>query len=147
MRNLGKICAFTASLALSACAAVQDIAPGIGPVAASPAHVSRGVEETAGTPPLMIIEFARADVAFEAKLYEALSAALSTKPDAQFYVVAVAPPQSDADALQRAQKESAANAARVVHAMTKMGLPASRITVAATTNPIASVSEVRIFVR
>ena len=145
---LAKISAF-GLLALSACAALQEVAPGLDPVPVPVAkpHMPAPGPETAGTPPLVIIEFETRDVAFEDRLYEALSAALAAKPDAQFYVVAIAPPQSDAAALQRAQKESAANAARVVQAMAKMGLPASRITVAATTNAIASVSEVRIFVR
>jgi hypothetical protein len=100
-----------------------------------------------GTPPLVVIRFDSADVAYEKPLYEAMNATLAKQPGAMFYVVAIAPPQVTAAGLSSAQTQSAKNVERVVASMTKMGLPASRISVASTTNAIAQVNEVRVFVR
>lgn len=148
MGRFTKICLLWSLLALAGCVAVQNVAPSLDPVP-EPAPKPHPIRErqTAGLPPLVIIAFAEKNVAFEEALYEALSAALAARPGARFFVVAVAPPSSDAASLQRVQKESAANAARVVAAMRKMGVPATRITLAATTNAIASVNEVRVYVR
>jgi hypothetical protein len=102
---------------------------------------------TRGTPPLVVIRFAKKNVEFEKPLYEAMNATLAQQPEATFYLVAIAPPQATAAGLANAQTESAENIERVVKTMTGMGLPASRITVSSTTNAIASVNEVRVFVR
>lgn len=100
-----------------------------------------------GTPPLVVIRFDKEDVAYEKPLYEAMNATLAQDPEATFYVIAIAPPKDTAVQLASVQAESAEHVKQVVKAMTKMGLPASRITVASTTNAIARVSEVRVFVQ
>jgi hypothetical protein len=118
------------------------------PTAAGANRVGPGESTAAqGTPPLVVIRFDKPEVAYEKPLYEAMNAALSQQPGAMFYVVAIAPPQVTAAGLATAQAESAGNIERVVTAMTKMGLPASRISVSSTTNAIAKVNEVRVFVR
>jgi hypothetical protein len=130
-------------------AVAQPLEPSAPPPTAAGANTvaTRESPVTQGTPPLVVIRFETPDVAYEKPLYEAMNAALAQQPNAMFYVVAIAPPQVTAAALASAQTESAKNIERVVSTMTKMGLPASRISVSSTTNAIARVNEVRVFVR
>ena len=62
-------------------------------------------------------------------------------------MVAVAPTRGTAASVQIAQSTARRHAEDVMRSMTDMGVPATRVGVASTTDPAASVSEVRVFVR
>ena len=100
----------------------------------------------AGTP-LVVIRFDRPGVDYQQILYAALSQALQAKPNAGFSVVAVAPTRGTASAVQLAQTTAKNHAQEVLRSMTDMGVPASRLAVASATDPGATSSEVRVFVR
>ncbi|MBV9043748.1 MAG: hypothetical protein JO348_08620 [Alphaproteobacteria bacterium] len=100
----------------------------------------------AGTP-LVVIRFDRPGVDYQQILYAALSQALQARPSAAFSVVAVAPTRGTAAAVQLAQTSAKNHAQEVIRSMTDMGVPASRLQVASATDPGATSSEVRVFVR
>jgi hypothetical protein len=100
----------------------------------------------AGTP-LVVIRFDRPGVDYQQILYAALSQALQARPGAGFSVVAVAPTRGTASAVQLAQTTAKNHAQEVLRSMTDMGVPASRLAVASATDPGATSSEVRVFVR
>ena len=100
----------------------------------------------AGTP-LVVIRFDRPGVDYQQILYAALSQALQSRPNAGFSVVAVAPTRGSASAVQLAQTSAKNHAQEVLRSMTDMGVPASRLAVASATDPGATSSEVRVFVR
>ncbi len=97
--------------------------------------------------PLMVIKFDRPDVDYQQQLYAALNQALQSRPSAGFEVVAVSPSRGNAAAVQIAQTTARRHAQDVMRSMTDMGVPATRLGVASTTDPAASGSEVRVFVR
>ena len=100
----------------------------------------------AGTP-LVVIRFDHPGVDYQQILYAALSQALQSRPNADFSVVAVAPTRGTAAAVQLAQTSAKNYAQEVLRSMTDMGVPASRLAVASATDPGATSSEVRVFVR
>jgi hypothetical protein len=97
--------------------------------------------------PLVVIKFDRPDVDYQQQLYAALNQALQSRPSAGFEVVAVSPSKGNAASVQIAQTTARRHAQDVMRSMTDMGVPASRLGVASTTDPAASASEVRVFVR
>jgi hypothetical protein len=100
----------------------------------------------AGTP-LVVIRFDHPGVDYQQILYAALSQALQTKPNAGFSVVAVSPTRGTAAAVQLAQTSAKNHAQEVMRSMTDMGVPATRLAIASATDPGATSSEVRVFVR
>jgi len=100
----------------------------------------------AGTP-LVVIRFDHPGVDYQQILYAALTQALQSRPNAGFSVVAVAPTRGSAAAVQIAQTSAKNHAQEVLRSMTDMGVPASRLAVASATDPGATSSEVRVFVR
>jgi hypothetical protein len=97
--------------------------------------------------PLVVIKFDRPDIDYQQQLYAALNQALQSRPSAGFEVVAVSPSKGNIAAVQIAQTTARRHAQDVMRSMTDMGVPASRLGVASTTDAAASTSEVRIFVR
>lgn len=100
-----------------------------------------------GGSPLVVIKFDRPNVDYQQILYAALNQALQNRPSAGFQVVAVAPTRGTAASVQMAQSTARRHAQDVVRSMTDMGVPATRLNVASTTDPGANASEVRVFVR
>ncbi|MEQ9639503.1 MAG: hypothetical protein RIM84_05705 [Alphaproteobacteria bacterium] len=100
-----------------------------------------------GRRPLVVIRFDRPDVQYQQALYAAISQTLNQRPNAQFDVVAVAPAQGSAGQIAAEQNRSKKFANQVVRALTEMGLPASRVNLAATTGQGTTSNEVHIFVR
>jgi hypothetical protein len=96
---------------------------------------------------LVVIRFDRPNVDYQQILYAALNQALQNRPGAGFQVVAVAPTRGTAASVQMAQSTARRHAQDVVRSMTDMGVPATRLNVASTTDPGANASEVRVFVR
>jgi hypothetical protein len=97
--------------------------------------------------PLVVIKFDRPDIDYQQQLYAALNQALQSRPSAGFEVVAVSPSKGNAASVQIAQTTARRHAQDVMRSMTDMGVPASRLGVASTTDPAAAASEVRVFVR
>lgn len=100
-----------------------------------------------GSSPLVVIRFDHPDVDYQQILYAALSQALQNRPGADFQVVAVSPTRGSAASVQLAQTAALRHAQDVMRSMTDMGVPAARLNVASTTDPAATTSEVRVFVR
>jgi hypothetical protein len=118
----------------------------------SPAVASAGGPMSASTlayagTPLVVIRFDRPGVDYQQILYAALSQALQAKPNAGFSVVAVSPTRGSAAAVQLAQTSAKNHAQEVLRSMTDMGVPATRLAVASATDPSATSSEVRVFMR
>jgi len=101
---------------------------------------------SAGTP-LVVVRFDRPNVDYQQILFASLNQALQARPNASFEVVAVSPTRGNAASVQIAQTTARRHAQEVVRSMTDMGVPASRVTVASSTDPAAAASEVRVFVR
>lgn len=97
--------------------------------------------------PLVVIRFDHSDVDYQQILYAALQQALQSRPGAAFSIVAVSPTRGTATSVQLAQTAAHRYAQDVLRSMTDMGVPASRVAVASSTDPGVNVSEVRVFVR
>ena len=97
--------------------------------------------------PLVVIRFDRPNVDYQQILYAALNQALQSRPTAAFSVVAVSPTRGSVAAVQLAQTAAKRHAQEVMRSITDMGVPASRLAVASSTDPNATASEVRVFVR
>jgi hypothetical protein len=108
---------------------------------------SGGPQPAVGGSPLVVVRFDRPNVDYQQILYAALNQALQNRPSASFQVVAVAPTRGNAASVQMAQSTARRHAEAVMRSMTDMGVPATRVGVASTTDPSATVSEVRVFVR
>ena len=106
-----------------------------------------GVQLASGGSPLVVIKFDRPGVDYQQALYAALNQALQNRPSAGFQVVAVSPTRGTAASVQIAQSTARRHAQDVMRSMTDMGVPATRLNVASTTDPGATASEVRVFVR
>jgi hypothetical protein len=106
-----------------------------------------GLQMAGGGTPLVVVKFDHPDVDYQQILYAALNQALQNRPGASFQVVAVAPTRGNAASVQIAQTTARRHAQDVMRSMTDMGVPASRLAVASTTDPGANASEVRVFVR
>ena len=116
-----------------------------GPMVGGTANGPMNVAYT-GTP-LVVIKFDHPDVDYQQILYAALTQALQTRPSAAFSVVAVSPTRGSAAAVQLAQTAAERHAQEVLRSMTDMGVPAARLNVASATDPSATTSEVRVFLR
>ncbi len=108
---------------------------------------SPGIQSSIAGAPLVVVRFDRPNVDYQQTLYAALNQALQNRPSASFQVVAVAPTRGTAASVQIAQTTARRHAEDVMRSMTDMGVPATRVAVASTTDPAATASEVRVFVR
>ncbi|HWX89012.1 MAG TPA: hypothetical protein VNY75_01815 [Rhizomicrobium sp.] len=106
-----------------------------------------GAQTASAGAPLVVVKFDHPDVDYQQILYAALSQALQNRPGANFQVVAVSPTRGSAASVQIAQSTARRHAQDVMRSMTDMGVPATRLNVASTTDPAATTSEVRVFVR
>jgi hypothetical protein len=106
-----------------------------------------GVQMASAGSPLVVVRFDRPNVDYQQVLYAALNQALQNRPGASFQVVAVSPTRGTAASVQLAQTAARHHAEDVMRSMSEMGVPATRMGVASTTDPAATVSEVRVFVR
>jgi hypothetical protein len=111
------------------------------------AAATNSLQFAASGTPLVVVRFDRPNVDYQQILYAALNQALQSRPNANFQVVAVAPTRGNAASVQIAQTTARRHAQEVMRSMTDMGVPASRLNVASSTDPSAAASEVRVFVR
>jgi hypothetical protein len=108
---------------------------------------SSGAQMASAGAPLVVVRFDRPNVDYQQILYAALNQALQNRPGASFQVLAVSPTRGTAASVQLAQTAARRHAEDVMRSMSEMGVPATRMGVASTTDPSATVSEVRVFVR
>ena len=106
-----------------------------------------GIQLASAGAPLVVIRFDHPGVDYQQILYAALNQALQSRPNAGFEVVAVSPTRGNAASVQIAQTNAKRYAQEVMRSMTDMGVPATRMGVASSTDPGAAASEVRVFVR
>ena len=118
-----------------------------GPVAPVSSGAMTSQQLASAGSPLVVIKFDRPDVDYQQVLYAALNQALQNRPNAGFEVVAVSPSRGNAASVQIAQTTARRHAQDVIRSMTDMGVPATRLGVASTTDPAAAGNEVRVFVR
>ncbi len=125
---------------------------------AAPAPAGGGASLVGTSAPLAVISFAEADAYFEAALFSIVYAALGRRPNAGFDLVGVSPSLDAAAAAAQDESDGAqiytvrldtgrVNAQRVRRARLSMGLPAERMTLAATNSSAARAEEVHIYVR
>jgi hypothetical protein len=124
-------------------------APAPAPRAAAPAPSRAAVTAAPGPGdrPLVVIRFDQANVEYEQPLYTAVSRALERKPSATFTIQAVAPNAGSAADVAVNTNASRQNAENVLRSLTNMGLPADRVSLAASMSPDIQSNEVRVFVR
>ncbi|HXS07194.1 MAG TPA: hypothetical protein VN723_10415 [Rhizomicrobium sp.] len=111
------------------------------------AAATSNLQFAANGTPLVVVRFDRPNVDYQQVLYAALNQALQARPNANFQVVAVSPTRGNAASVQIAQTTARRHAQEIMRSMTDMGVPASRMNVASSTDPNAAASEVRVFVR
>jgi len=96
--------------------------------------------------PFVVINFKSTHPNYEDALYTAVSRALNRDPSVKFDLVAVSPAAGTADQIVLYSKAAKENAEDVMRSLLKMGLPANRLTLSATTSGEVRNNEVRIFV-
>jgi len=96
--------------------------------------------------PFVVINFKSTHPKYEDALYTAVSRALDRDPSVKFDLVAVSPTAGTADQIALSSKTAKENAEDVMRSLVKMGLPADRLTLSATTSSEVRNNEVRIFV-
>lgn len=101
------------------------------------------VASVTGRRPLVVIRFDRDNVNYENALFGAINQAMQRLPNAQFDVVAVAPDAGNAATTAAARR----HAEQVMRSLTGMGIPANRVTMAATASRSAATPEVHVYVR
>ncbi len=97
--------------------------------------------------PLVVIRFEKPNVKYDQALFSAVSQALERRPNAAFDLVAVAPGVGSPSQVALATNKSRRDAEGVLRSLTSMGLPSDRVSLSATTNPNAQISEVHLYVR
>ena len=115
--------------------------------ASSAAAASNNLQFASSGTPLVVVRFDRPNVDYQQILYAALNQALQSRPNSSFQVVAVSPTRGNAASVQIAQTTARRHAQEIMRSMTDMGVPASRLNVASSTDPSATASEVRVFMR
>ena len=97
--------------------------------------------------PLVTIGFAAPDADYQGLLRYAVNAARARDPAVAFDVVAVAPAQGSPAAQVAAIATGQQDAAGVMRAMMALGVPDTRIHLAARADPAAPARQVRVYVR
>lgn len=113
----------------------------------APAPPGGGASLVGQRQPLAVIRFDRPKVNYEPTLFTVVNAALERRPNAGFDLVAVAPSVGDPARVALETNKSRRNAESVLRSLINMGLPADRVSLAATSSPQAQVNEVHVYVR
>ncbi len=98
-------------------------------------------------PPLAIIRFDQPNVNYEQALFTAVSRALDRRPSSAFDLVTVAPARGNSAEIALATSKSRKYGEDVMRSLTKLGLPASHVSLSSTNNPGAQVPEVHVYLR
>jgi hypothetical protein len=100
-----------------------------------------------GRQPLVVIRFDRTNVPYQQALYTAVSKTLQVRPEANFDLVAVTPTRGSASEQAMAQSTIKKHTNGVLKALMDMGLPASRISLSASSSNTSASNEVHIYIR
>ena len=100
-----------------------------------------------GRQPLVVIRFDRPNVPYQQSLYTAVSKALQVRPEVSFDVVAVTPSRGSASDHAMAQSKVKKHTNRVLRTLLDMGLPASRVSLSASSSKTSVSNEVHIYIR
>ncbi|NMM45235.1 hypothetical protein HH303_12145 [Rhodospirillaceae bacterium KN72] len=114
--------------------------------AAAASAAASGPMPSAGSEPLVIIRFDRENVQYQQALYNAVSQALTAKPNAVFDLVAVSPDRGNAAQVALNGAAARRNAEDVLRTLTDMGVQPGRINLMADSRAVAN-NEVHLFVR
>jgi len=101
----------------------------------------------AASKPLVLIRFNQRSVYYEKQLYMAVSRAVEVKPSVMFEIVSHVPDSSKQENAIAWKKLSAAHVSQVIASLNRMGVPASRISFNAQSQPGLKFDEVHIFAR
>ncbi len=107
---------------------------------------SRATKPGPGDRPLVIIQFDRPNVQYQQALFNAVSQAISRKPDATFDILAVSPSQGNAAQVALNSSAAKRNAEDVLRNLTDMGIASSRIQLLSSAEAVNN-NEVHVFVR
>lgn len=97
--------------------------------------------------PLAIITFRDENTRYEPELYNAVNQVLERRPNAGFDVLAVAPEGDSEGESALATNRTRRDGERVLRSLASMGLPAERLSLAATNSPLVDQGEVHVYVR
>ena len=100
-----------------------------------------------GRQPLVVIRFDRPNVPYQQALYTAVSKTLQVRPEANFDLVAVTSSRGSASEQSMGQSTIKKHTNGVLKALMDMGLPASRISLSASSSSAAVSNEVHIYIR
>ena len=100
-----------------------------------------------GRQPLVVIRFDRPDVPYQQALYTAVSKTLQVRPEANFDLVAVTSNRGSASEQSMSQSAIKKHINGVLKSLMDMGLPASRISLSASSSRAAASNEVHIYIR
>lgn len=100
-----------------------------------------------GRQPLVVIRFDRPNVPYRQALYTAISKTLKSRPDASFDLVAVTPNRGSSSETAMTQSKAKKHTNRVLKSLMDMGLPASRISLSASSSNTSVSNEVHIYIR
>ena len=117
------------------------------PALAAPLRTAAPTAPVAGDRPLVLIRFDDPNVEYRQQLYQAISAALSQRPNALFDVIAISPSAGDPATVSLSANQARGYAESVATTLLSMGLPDPRISVGSAQAFDAAGPEVRVFVR
>jgi hypothetical protein len=117
------------------------------PISFSTSTTPRSGFRPSGRNPLVVIRFDRPDVPYERALYTAVSKTLEARPDASFDLVGVSPAGGGSSDVALNQSRVKKYTNNVLKSLIDMGLPASRVSLAASTSPSVAANEVHLYVR
>ncbi len=100
-----------------------------------------------GRQPLVVIRFDRPNVPYQQALYTAVAKTLQVRPEANFDLVAVTPGRGSTSEQAMAQSTVKKHTNGVLKSLMDMGLPASRISLSASSSATSASNEVHIYIR
>ena len=100
-----------------------------------------------GRQPLVVIRFDRPNVPYQQALYTAVAKTLQVRPEANFDLVAVTPTRGSASEQAMSQSSIKKHTNGVLKTLMDMGLPASRISLSASSSTVSASNEVHIYIR
>ncbi|MFO1242551.1 MAG: hypothetical protein U1E36_05040 [Rickettsiales bacterium] len=106
-----------------------------------------GQYSSASDIPLVVIRFNQRKVFFERPLYNAVSKAVSIKPNVMLDVVSFIPQASSEDGQERVNASAASQQASVVNALLSMGVPRGQIRTSRDVAPDTQFHEVYVYVQ
>jgi hypothetical protein len=95
----------------------------------------------------VVIRFDRPNVPYQQALYTAVAKTLQVRPEANFDLVAVTPERGSNSEQAMAQSTIKKHTNGVLKSLMDMGLPASRISLSASSSATSASNEVHIYIR